>query len=155
MEVRNRIGALVRAGGTQKTLWQPTPRLRRTGEERLTSPPLVTDNAGGGETQGVRDGSPFASSLLHLVDLRRRYREEAATMRSQLVVLQAKLEDSSRHLCYTLTSGLAAPAKLRARCDDLAEAVEQAERDLADAHLAIDSVGREITALVAVRQRTI
>lgn len=91
-------------------------------------------------------------SLLHLLDLRRRYRDEAQRMRENLQTLQAQLEDASRELWHHLALGQGAPSTLRLRCDDLVTAVEGAERDVADAHLAIESIGQEVMAVVALRQ---
>ena len=124
----------------RRILRQPPPRLRGLGPGR--DEPLC---------DVPREGEP---SLIHLLDLRRRYRAETATMRSRLLALQVALEDCSRQMCHQLTAGRATPARLRARGDDLVQAVGAAERDLADAHLAIEGIGQEIAALVGARQRS-
>jgi hypothetical protein len=144
MEVQDRFAILVRQSA-RRLPSQPTPRLRQ---------PAGGD---GGLRESQRCEQPAAGqadvSLLHLVDLRRRYREEAVTLRQRVLALQQALEDCSRQLWYGLTAGQPAPAALRARCDDLVQAVADAERDLADVHLAIAGVGDEITTLVDMRHR--
>ena len=140
MEVQDRYRALVQSVA-RKTIQQPPPSLRRTGPCPGNDQPLAN----------VPRQAETELSLLHLLDLRRRYRDESAAMRHRLLALQVALEEGSRQLCYQLTAGRVAPGKLRERCDELVEAVEAAERDLADAHLAIEGIGQEIALLVAAR----
>jgi hypothetical protein len=96
-------------------------------------------------------GLASEGSLIHLLELRTRYRHEEGLMRNNLTALQAALEDRSRRLWHHLASGEASPANLRTRCDELVEQVETAERDLADVRMAIEGVGEEIAALLAAR----
>lgn len=96
-------------------------------------------------------GAPVESNLLHLLDLRARYLAEEVHMRNNLCAVQAALEDRSRKLWHHLAAGQASPASLRERCDALVVQVEHAERELADVRMAIQGVGEEIAALLAVR----
>jgi hypothetical protein len=129
----------------RRVIQQASPRMTRTA--------IALEPAGYDQPREVRWGSEGEVSLVHLLDLRRRYRSEASDMRTDLAVLQAALETSSRQVWHLLTSGQAAPADLRTRCDDLVQAVEAAERDLADVHLAIDAIGHEVSTLLAARAR--
>jgi len=126
----------------RRTLLQPSPLLaRHAASTGYDQPPVAPAR------------SDCELGLLHLLDLRRRYRHEAQRMRDDLQALQAELEAASRELWHHLARGQGAPTELRTRCDDLVAAVEAAERDLADAHLAIESIGQEVMAVVAQRQR--
>lgn len=128
----------------RRALHQPAPRLARTAlppsgyDQPLDERPLVRERE---------------SSLVHLLDLRRRYRDEAKQMRDRVTVMQAALEECSREVWHHLATGYGAPANLRNRCDDLVAELEAAERDLADVHLAIEGIGHEVTGLLAVRSR--
>ncbi len=144
MNVHPNLCALSRSIG-RASLRQPTPHLAPIRREREPS--------GFDQPDAVAHRTDYEVSLVHLLDLRRRYRDEATTMRQGLQSLQATLEASSHELCHHLTTGQCAPVALRKRCDDLVVAVEAAERDIADIYLAIDGIGQEVTHLVAVRQR--
>ncbi|MEZ5964424.1 MAG: hypothetical protein R3F56_11310 [Planctomycetota bacterium] len=125
---------------SRRCLHQPAPKLVRREADGYDQP--RTDPARG----------ECEMSLLHLLDLRRRYRDEATRMRESLHALQSQLEEASREVWHHLALGHVAPTALRVRCDDLVAAVEGAERDLADAHLAIEGIGQEVMAVVALRQ---
>lgn len=128
----------------RRTLRQPSPRLARHAAAAAPS---------GYDQPHTPARSECELSLLHLLDLRRRYRDEAERMRVDLRDLQHELESSSRELWHHLARGQGAPSDLRTRCDDLVAAVEIAERDLADVHLAIEGIGQEVMTMVAARQR--
>lgn len=72
-------------------------------------------------------------------------------MRRDLLSLQAQMEASAREIWHHLASGQPVPQTLRTTCDELVVAVEDAERELADARAAIEGAGDEIAAHLARR----
>lgn len=72
-------------------------------------------------------------------------------MRRDLLSLQAQMEASAREIWHHLASGQPVPQTLRTTCDELVVAVDDAERELADARAAIEGAGDEIAAQLARR----